>query len=318
MKMKVLEGLEAIRKRHRGAVITIGNFDGVHLGHQKIIREVIKTADMANTKSLAITFEPHPMKLLVPEKSPRILTPPEKKTLLLGRYGIDYVLIINFTREFSKLPPDEFIEDVLVKKLRARAVIVGHNYAFGKGKQGTTELLRRRGKKFGFEVKVVRNARLGGDSVSSSRIRSLLGWGRVCEVSKFLGRPYSIEGTVIKGAGRGSSILDTPTANIATPNEVVPKAGVYAVRTTIGKKHLDGVANIGKNPTFHGKKMSYEVHMLDFKENVVGKELRVFFIERIREERTFDSALALKEQIGKDIANAREILSKRPEAQYSL
>jgi riboflavin kinase/FMN adenylyltransferase len=316
--MEVLESLEALRKRHQGAVITIGNFDGVHLGHQKIISEVIQTAHKTHTRSLAITFEPHPMRLLVPEKGPKILTPLKKKTRLLGRYGIDIVLVINFTREFSKLPPDEFIEDVLVNKLKAGAVIVGHNYAFGKGKQGTTELLRRRGKKFGFDVKVVRNAKLGSDTVSSSRVRSLLGWGRVCDASKFLGRPYSIEGTVIKGAGRGASLLETPTANIATPNEIVPKAGVYAVRAAIGNKQLDAVANIGKNPTFHGTKMSYEVHILNFKENVVGKELRVFFLDRIREERTFDSALALKAQIEKDIAHAREILRKRDKAQYSL
>jgi riboflavin kinase/FMN adenylyltransferase len=309
--MEVLEGLEAVRKRHQGAVITIGNFDGVHLGHQKIISEVVQRAHTSHTKSLAITFEPHPIKILVPEREPRILTPPGKKTRLLVRYGIDCVLVINFTREFAKLPPDDFIENVLINRLRARDVIVGHNYAFGKGKRGTTELLRRRGKKLGFDVKVVRNAKLGGEVVSSSRIRSLLGWGRVCEASTFLGRPYSIEGTVIKGAGRGASLLETPTANIATPNEVVPKAGVYAVRVALGNKQLDGVANIGKNPTFHGTRMSYEVHILDFKGNVLGKELKVFFIDRIREERTFDSAHALKKQIEKDIAHAREILKRK-------
>jgi riboflavin kinase/FMN adenylyltransferase len=190
-------------------------------------------------------------------------------------------------------------------------VIVGHNYAFGKGKRGTTELLRKQGKKYGFGVKVVRNASLEGNVVSSSRVRSLLGWGRVCEAADYLGRPYSIEGTVIRGEGRGAKLLDTPTANISTPNELVPKEGVYAVRVELGGKTLDGVCNIGTNPTFGNAEPSYEVHIFDLKKNLRGERLKIFFVKRLREEIRFPDVDALHAQIEADIAHAKEVLNEK-------
>jgi riboflavin kinase/FMN adenylyltransferase len=317
--MGILRGLEAVGERHRGAVLTIGNFDGIHIGHQKILGNVLEEARRRRTRALAITFEPHPVKVLMPERGMRILTPPDEKARLMGHFGMDTVLFINFSREFASLPADEFIKDVLVGRLKARAVIVGHNYAFGRGKKGTTELLRRRGKKYGFSVKVVRNAKIHGDVVSSSRIRSLLGRGRVCEASMFLGRPYMIAGTVIKGAGRGGRLLDTPTANITTPNELVPREGVYAVRVKFDRKVYDGVANIGTNPTFRGagsgagsaSGMSYETHIFGFSGDLGGKALRVFFLDRIRDERTFPDASALHAQIKEDIGKAKEMIRKK-------
>jgi riboflavin kinase/FMN adenylyltransferase len=306
--MPILQGLDGIRERHRGAVITIGNFDGVHAGHQKIIDHVRKASGDMGAKALAITFEPHPVKVLVPERGLMTLTPPDDKARLLLHYGVDYVLFINFTREFANLMPEDFIEDVLVERLGARAVVVGHRYAFGKGKRGTTGLLRRRGKKHGFAVRVVRNAHLYGDAVSSSRIRSLITQGRVTRAAELLRRPYSIHGTVIEGAGRGARLLDTPTANISTPNELVPKKGVYAVRATLGGRLLEGVANIGENPTFGHSRMSYEVHLFDFGGDLRGEELRLHFIKRIRGEKTFPNPDALKEQINADIGQAKEIL----------
>jgi riboflavin kinase/FMN adenylyltransferase len=314
-KPEILKGLEAVRDDHQGGVITIGNFDGIHIGHQKILGEVLEEARRLRTRAMAITFEPHPVKVLMPERGMRILTPSEEKARLMGHFGMDTVLFINFSREFANLPADEFIRDVLVGRLKARAVIVGHNYAFGRGKKGTTELLRRRGRKHGFSVKVVRNARLHGDVVSSSRIRSLLGRGRVCEASMFLGRPYMITGTVIKGAGRGGRLLGTPTANITTPNELVPREGVYAVKVMFDHGEYDGVANIGTNPTFQdagsASGISYEAHIFDFSGDLGGKTLRVFFIDRIRDERTFPDADALHEQIREDITRAREMIRKK-------
>ncbi len=305
--MKVFRGIDSVTGDFRHLIVTIGNFDGVHIGHQKIFRKVIEAKGRAGT-SMVITFNPHPVKVLAPERKLRLLTPLEEKLRLIQSTGIDAVLIIDFDREFAKVEPDDFIKDILVDRLKVKHVIVGHNYRFGKEKRGTTELLRRRGRRYGFKVTVVRNTRLGGHTVSSSRVRQLLYWGRVCEASALLGRPYSIHGTVIKGAGRGGKVLSTPTANISTPNELVPKEGVYAVRVEIEGRLYDGVANIGTNPTFDGKQMSYEVHIFDFNENLLGRELRLYFIDRIRGEKRFSSVEELKSQIQKDIEIAREIL----------
>jgi riboflavin kinase/FMN adenylyltransferase len=306
----VLNGIEDIKPRHSGCVVTIGNFDGMHRGHQKIFNTVLEEARKLKVKSMAITFEPHPMKVLRPESEVKLLTPPEEKARLMKHYGMDQVLFIMFDRDFASMQADDFIRDVLVERLQAKMVIVGHGYAFGKGKRGTTDLLRKRGEKYGFRVKVVRNATKDGNVVSSSRIRSLLGWGRVCEAAAYLGRPYTIEGTVVKGAGRGAKLLDTPTANITTPNELVPKEGVYAVRVELGGKVYDGVANIGTNPTFGNAEPSYEVHVFGLKRNLRGERLRMDFIERLREEVRFPDVDSLHAQIETDIGKAKEVLSK--------
>lgn len=310
--MDVLNAIEDIRPRHRGAVVTIGNFDGVHLGHQKIISTVLEKAAELGARGMAITFRPHPMKVLRPEQDVRVLTPPEEKARLMKAYGLDSVLFIPFDRAFAGMEADDFIRDVLVGKLAAKVVVVGHGYAFGRGKKGTTELLRRRGRKYGFGVKVVRNAARGGNVVSSSRIRGLLGRGRVREAARYLGRPYMIEGTVGKGAGRGARILDTPTANISTPNELVPRRGVYAVRASVGGRAFDGVASIGTNPTFGNGEQSYEVHLFGFSGDLRGETLRVYFVQRLRDEARFPDADALHAQILADIARAKEVLGKSP------
>ena len=308
--MDILNGIQEIAPRHKGCVVTIGNFDGVHTGHQKIIASVLDESAKLGAKSMAITFEPHPMKVLRPERDVKMLTPPEEKARLLKHYGIDSVLFILFDRDFASMQAEDFIQDLLVERLSAKMVIVGHGYAFGKGKKGTTDLLRKYGQKHDFKVKVVRNAELDSNVVSSSRIRSLLGWGRVCEAASYLGRPYSIAGTVIKGEGRGAKLLDTPTANITTPNEVVPKEGVYAVRVDIAGKMFGGVANIGTNPTFGNAEPSYEVHIFDLKRNLRGEKLKIYFIERLREEIRFPDIDSLHAQIETDIAKAKQVLSR--------
>lgn len=304
----VIRGLESIGEQHRGVVVTIGNFDGVHLGHQKIISAVLDKARSLKAASMAITFDPHPVKVLSPERGLNLLTPPDEKARLLRHYGVDYVLFINFSREFSNMKADDFISSVLVAKLGVKSVIVGHGYAFGKAKQGTTELLRKRGGKYGFSVHVVRNAKMLDKDVSSSRIRLILSRGKVAKAAMLLGRPYAIAGTVIKGAGRGASVLHTPTANITTPNEMIPLEGVYAVRVMVDGALYDGAANIGKNPTFGINEQSYEVHIFDYSGDLRGKCLRMEFIERLRDEITFPSAEALKAQIDIDIARAKAVL----------
>lgn len=309
--MEIVRGLEAIGESYPRIVLTIGNFDGVHLGHQRILGEVCRKAKEIIGTSMAITFEPHPIKVIAPEREIKILTTLKEKARLIEAMGVKVLLCINFNKEFSNLLPDEFIEDVLVRKIKAKKVIVGHNYAFGKNKKGTTELLRRRGKKYGFDVKVIRSTKVYGDVVSSSRIRSLLLRGMVCETSLLLGRAYSIEGNVIKGTGIGGKILNVPTANLTPPEELAPKEGVYAVRVDFKNNIFDGVANIGRRPTFGGSAVSYEVHLFNFSGSLLGENIRIYFIDRIRGERTFPDAHSLERQIRNDIERAKNILSRK-------
>jgi len=306
--MVIIKGLDNLKEKYRHVVLTIGNFDGVHIGHLKIFRNVVERARAVRGTAMAVTFDPHPLKVIAPERGVRILTPFREKARLIESSGIDVLVCIHFDREFAHTKPDDFIRDVIVDRIGAKEVIVGHNYAFGKGKKGGTALLRRRGRKYGFAFRVIRHARLYGEVASSSRIRSLLGRGRVCESSWLLGRPYMIEGKVIKGAGRGGSLLNVPTANIETTSELVPKEGVYAVKVGLEERIFDGVANIGRNPTFGEQRMSYEVHIFDFSENVLGRYLRVYFIDRIRDEKTFPDVRALHDSILRDIERAKEIL----------
>jgi riboflavin kinase / FMN adenylyltransferase len=306
--MQVIKGLDAFRGDYPNIVLTIGNYDGVHLGHQKILSKVTKKAEELQGTSMVMTFEPHPIKVLAPERNIKLLTTSEERARLLEAMGVDVVLLIPFNREFAGMPPDDFIRSILAEKLKVREIIVGANYAFGKNKKGTIELLKTRGREYGFHVKAVPDVLVNGNVVSSSSIRSHLLKGAVREVSSYLGRAYSIEGTVIKGKGRGKSILNVPTANITTPVEIAPKEGVYAVKVGYRGEIYDAVANIGKNPTFGDADVSYEVHLFDFSGDLLGKTLRVYFIDRIRNERTFPDAASLEKQIREDMELARNTL----------
>ncbi|HTZ17573.1 MAG TPA: bifunctional riboflavin kinase/FAD synthetase [Dissulfurispiraceae bacterium] len=288
-------------------VITIGNFDGVHIGHQKIFRAVVEKAKLLRGTPSAMTFEPHPVRVLSPERDLRLITSPEEKARLIFDTGIKSLICVDFNRAFAHTDAEVFIRDILVGQLKAKWIIVGHNYTFGRAKKGNAALLRRRGKKYGFGVSVVRYAKVGGDIVSSSRVRHAVMNGKVGEVARMLGRAYHIEGIVIKGAGRGTALLNTPTANIATDSELIPKEGVYAVKVSIGKRVFDGVANIGRNPTFNEGRMSYEVHILDFRGDLLGSRLRVHFLKRIREEKKFSCVSDLFDHIKMDIEKARQI-----------
>jgi riboflavin kinase/FMN adenylyltransferase len=311
--LEIVRGLDSLKKSYTNTVLTIGNYDGMHIGHQKILSMVTKRAAEIKGTSMLMTFDPHPMKVLAPERNMKLLITPGEKERLIQSMGIDVLFYVNFTKEFSRMLPEDFIEDILVEKIKVKEIIVGTNYAFGKNKKGTVDLLRRRGEKYGFRVRAVRNAEVHGQVVSSSSIRSLLQKGAVCEVSKFLGRVYSIEGTVIKGKGRGQKILHVPTANITTPVEIAPREGVYAVRVGLEDAVYEGVANIGKNPTFGNSQVSYEVHLFDFSGDLLGENIRIYFIDRMRGERTFPSVTSLENQIRDDIRVAREILGARRE-----
>jgi riboflavin kinase/FMN adenylyltransferase len=312
--VEIVVGLEALQKPYPDTVLTIGNYDGVHLGHQKILSTVVKRASEINGTSMVMTFEPHPVKVISPERNIKLLTTTEEKARLIEAMGIDILLLINFNKEFSSMLPDDFINEVLVKTLHVREVIIGAHYTFGRHKKGTIDLLKKQGRIFGFSVQAVRNVVVHEHIVSSSAVRSLLQKGSVSEAAKYLGRAYSIEGSVIKGKGRGQSLLHIPTANITTPVEIAPREGVYAVRVNLRGTLYDGVANIGKNPTFGNENVSYEVHLFSFSGNLLGEHIRIHFIDRIRGERTFPDAASLEKQIRDDIAFARQLFGiKNPE-----
>jgi riboflavin kinase/FMN adenylyltransferase len=306
--MEIIRGLDTLNHVYPNTVMTIGNFDGVHLGHQKILSLVIHEARKLKGTPIVMTFDPHPMKVLAPERDVRLLMTFEEKARLMKKAGIRVLLSIPFTKEFANMPPDTFITNVLVNTIHAKEIIVGSQYAFGKNKKGTIDLLRRRGKKYGFAVHAVRQAKVHGHIVSSSSIRALLMKGAVKEVSLFLGRAYSIEGKVIRGKGRGQRILRIPTANISTPVEIAPKEGVYAVRIGWQGTTFEGVANIGKSPTFGNAEVSYEVHIFNFSGDLLGENLRIYFMDRIRAEQTFPDAESLEKQIRDDMRRAGEIL----------
>ena len=308
--MEIIKGLPELLP-YRAPVVTIGNFDGVHIGHQKIFRDVVEKSVELKGTPVAMTFDPHPVRVLSPERGLKLITSPGDKARLISDTGIKSLICVDFNREFAHTDAEDFIKEIIVGRLKVKWIVVGHNYTFGRGKKGNAALLRRRGQKYGFGVSVVRYAKVGGDIVSSSRVRHSVVAGKVGEVANMLDRAYHIDGVVIKGAGRGSSMLNTPTANLATENELIPKEGVYAVRVSFEKHVYDGVANLGRNPTFKEGKLSYEVHILDFHKNLLARSIRVHFIKRIRDEKKFSCIEDLFEHIKLDIDTARQILNKR-------
>jgi riboflavin kinase/FMN adenylyltransferase len=290
-------------------VVTIGNFDGVHLGHRSILARVVKRAKELEAQSVAVTFDPHPMKVLRPKAALPLLTTPEQKTELMAASGLDAVVVLPFTREFAALPAREFVRRYFLEGLRVREVVVGHDYCFGRGREGNIELLKEMGRNHGFTVQVVWAVEVEGAVVSSSLIRAMLRLGKVEEAGRLLGRPYGVAGRVVAGKGRGAKLLGIPTANIRPENELLPATGIYAVRVRRGKETLEGAANIGTAPTFADGEYTLEIHLLDFSGDIYGEELAVEFVARLREERRFPGIEALAAQIKADIAKAREVLA---------
>jgi riboflavin kinase/FMN adenylyltransferase len=290
-------------------VVTVGNFDGVHLGHQAILKRVCRRAAELGCQSVALTFEPHPLKVLRPGSNLPLLTTPAQKIELLRETGLAAVVVLPFTREFATLPARDFVRDYFVERLRAREVVVGHDYGFGHRREGNIELLREMGRDLGFSVQVVWGVEVEGAVVSSSLIRAMLKLGRVAQASRLLGRPYEVAGKVVPGKGRGAKLLGVPTANLEPENDLLPATGIYAVWVKRKGQRLPGVANIGTCPTFDNEELSLEVHLLDFNGGLYGELLQVQFVARLREERRFPSIEALAGQIQLDIAAARQVLS---------
>jgi riboflavin kinase/FMN adenylyltransferase len=310
--MALIHDLDDLRSPLRNPVLTIGNFDGVHRGHLALFDMVKERAKSVNGQSAVMTFEPHPIKVMKPGNGPLLITPTEQKLKLIQEAGIDVIICLPFTKAFSVISAQDFVVDILVQRIGIKEIVVGYDYTFGHGRRGGIQLLKKMGDKFGFRVHVVEQVRVGGTLVSSTSIRNLVQEGKLADAKKLLGRDYQICGTVVKGKGRGGKLLGFPTANLKLIDELTPKTGVYAVKVFINGQTYDGVTNIGYNPTFGNSQFSVETHILDFSGDLLGKTLRVSFVERLRDEKTYDSVNALSDQIRTDVLRAREIFGKTP------
>jgi len=291
------------------SVVTIGNFDGVHLGHRAILSRVAQRARELEGQAVAVTFNPHPVKVLRPEVNLPLITTQEQKLKLLVASGLDGVVVLPFTPEFAALPARDFVQQYFCQRLQAREVVVGHDYCFGRGREGNIDLLKEMGETHGFSVQIVWAVEVDDAVVSSSLIRALLRLGKVRRAGRLLGRSYGVEGRVIQGKGRGAKLLGVPTANLLTDNELLPASGIYAVWVRRGDATLAGVANIGTCPTFNNSELSLEVHLMEFSGDLYGEKLEVQFATRLREEQRFSSLEALSAQIHADIAAARQVLA---------
>jgi len=309
MAMQIIIDLGEISKPFKNAVVTIGNFDGVHIGHQALFRQVIEKARDMGGASVVMTFEPHPLRVLNSHKHFPLITLYEQKVELIGATGIDTLVTVPFTREFAATPARAFVKDILCDLIGMKSVVVGEDYSFGKEREGDISLLKEMGRTHGFEVIVSGWIELGARRISSTEIRNLVGDGQVEEAGKLLGRHYQVRGTVVRGRDRGGRLLGYPTANLKLSDELCPKGGVYAVTVEYQGTTYHGAANIGYSPTFDNGEFSVEVHILDFHEDIYDQPIRVNFIQRLRGERKFAGPEALAAQIKLDVEAARKLLA---------
>ncbi|HNQ65171.1 MAG TPA: bifunctional riboflavin kinase/FAD synthetase [Smithella sp.] len=306
--MIIFRSTENITGDFRGSFVSIGNFDGVHLSHQFICRKLASEAKQAGTKSLVITFDPHPKMILHPNIRPFFLiTTLDEKLERLAACGIDGVLVIPFTMEYSKTTAEEFVHNFLGRKLAIGKIIIGHDYTFGQGKKGNSDYLIAAGRDMGFAVEVVDAVKSGNDIISSTLIRKSIIEGNLKKAAVLLGRYYNVAGKVVTGFGRGVT-LGFPTANIEPEKELLPPPGIYAAFVDAEEKRYQAVLNIGAKPTFEDYTFSFEVHLLDFSGDLRGKRINTDFVEKLRDIVKFDSPETLKKQIAADVEKAKTIL----------
>jgi len=306
--MEIFRREKDLKRSFRNPVLTIGNFDGIHLGHQFIFQRVLEKAREIDGESIVYTFDPHPVEILAPERKPLLITPSEEKLRLIEEQGIDVTICAPFTEKYASQPPEDFVKNVLYDQIKIRHIFVGHDFTFGRDRRGNIAFLIDQGRKWGFHAEMVAAVRLEGMVISSTRIREFVAKGETAEAAKLLGRPYALIGKVIHGHGRGSRKLGFPTANLKPTGLLFPKSGIYAVWAVFEGQRYAGVANLGWNPTFQDQKFSIEIHILNFHRDIYGESLRVEFVQRLREETTFRGPEELITQIKKDIAQAERIL----------
>jgi riboflavin kinase/FMN adenylyltransferase len=323
--MQVFHKLADIPHDFGPTVVSVGNFDGVHRAHRAVIGELVRRAKSANARSVAVTFEPHPTRILRPDHTFKLLTPTPEKLRLLETTEVDAVLLLPFTRDLSLMSPHQFAHDILKKHLHAREVHEGYNFHFGNKAAGNIQVLRELGREMGFEVHDYPEMRLRGERVSSSHIRKLLSEGRASRARHLLGRPFSILSSAGRGRGYGAKYT-VPTINLARYEELIPKHGVYITRTRIGRGQndtgeneadqndlcFDSVTNVGNRPTFGPDSFAIETHLLNFHPIKLSAdtEVELHFLDRLRDEIKFPSIEALKEQIGRDVRKAQKYLRR--------
>jgi riboflavin kinase / FMN adenylyltransferase len=309
--MQVFHKLEDIPREFGPAIVSVGNFDGVHRAHRAVIEEIVRRARAEKARSVVVTFDPHPARILRPDREFKLLTPPETKLQLLGATDLDAVLVLPFTRDLSLMTPHQFAHDILKKHLHAREVHEGYNFRFGHKAAGDVQALRELGREMGFEVHDYPEMRLRGERVSSTHIRKLIGEGRVSRGRHLLNRPFSILSWPGRGRGFGSKYT-VPTINLSRYDELVPKDGVYITRTRVGDECFDSVTNVGNRPTFGADSFAIETHLLNFHSLELSPETEVelHFLDRLRDEIKFPSVEALREQIGRDVKKAGRYLRR--------
>ena len=294
----------------RDTVVTIGTFDGVHIGHQKIIQRLIEVGNNKDLTPTILTFFPHPRMILQKDADIKLLNTLKEKEQILKQFGLDNLVVKKFTKEFSRLTANEFVETILVKQLKAKHVIIGYDHHFGRNRTANIDDLKAFGEQYNFTVEEITAQDINDVAVSSTKIRTALLEGDIKTANSYLGYPFIISGTVEKGKGLGRTI-DFPTANITTSEsyKLIPKQGVYAVKATINNKTIFGMMNIGTNPTVNGKKETIEVNFFDFNENLYNKTLTISLLKRLRDEVKFESIDALKTQLLQDKTNALQFIN---------
>jgi len=301
--MRVISNLQEIREPLPASVVTIGNFDGVHLAHQTLLRRVVEVARRRGAVATAVTFEPHPIKILAPEHAPKLLTPLGRKAEWIEATGIDLLVVLPFTRELAHHSPQEFVHRVLVNPLRTISVHVGPSFRFGYRQSGDTEVLEELGGQEGFQVEVLPMLRVRGEQVSSTRIRELLTEGQVHKANRLLGRPFSSRGPIVAGMGVGRKHT-VPTLNLAPIEEQLPKVGVYVTHALLGGARYNSVTNVGFKPTFGDHRLTVETFLLDFSGQIDETEMEIEFLYRLRDEMKFQNPAILKVQIQEDARRA--------------
>lgn len=306
--MEVIRVREKIYQQFKSPSVALGNFDGVHLGHREIIRRTVSTAHSRGFEAVVYTFDPHPRAVL--NKQPEVpkITSIGEREDILRNLGVDVVILAEFTPQFALQSPLEFVDNILVEELGVAHVFIGENYRFGRNRAGTPQTLKDLGPAKGFAVHVVPPVLVGGAVVSSSRIRDHLAKGEIARANELLGRQFTISGEVVHGHRRGKQ-LGFPTANIRPVPKLRPPQGVYAVMCELDGALFKAVMNIGHNPTFMDTQVSYEVHILDFDRDIYGAILKVYLVDRLRQEKRFENVEALKMQIGRDVELARDLLT---------
>ncbi len=317
--MQLVIGTINIQPIAKYPVVAIGNFDGLHLGHQALLSTAVARAGKQAGTAVALTFEPHPSHILFPERGIKLLSSFQEKTRKIESMGIHTTLVADFNRSFSEQSPDEFAQILLHQKIGAREILIGQGFKFGKDRAGEVAHLIQLGKRLGFSVHIQEPVVIDGEIVSSSRIRERLREGDVRGAARMLGRPYTLEGRVIHGDHMGKA-LGCPTANLRLPNELVPKEGIYAVRVTVlkteGSLTRDGIVYIGTKPTFSPREIQIEVNLFDYADDLYGRHLWVTFVDWVRGDEKFSNSEALVKQMGEDIHKAKTLLGTRAEKSF--